>query len=87
VSSVPDVPLLLVPGDPTELPVVVAVPWSLVLLPMELEPLVPWFWPLEVPMELLPALDPERLVPAEPELVVLDPELPDEPDEPDEPEL
>ena len=50
--------------------------------------------PLDEPIELLPELEPERLVPAEPdelgvsidelELLPDEPEL-DEPDEPDEP--
>jgi hypothetical protein len=35
----------------------------------------------------LPELEPERLVPDEPELGVVEPELPDEPDEPEDPEL
>jgi hypothetical protein len=82
------VPLVLVPGAPRELSVVavvVAAPWSLELVPLE-----PWFNPLEVPIELLPELEPEMLVPAEPEPVVVWPELtaePDELDEPDEPAL
>jgi len=95
VSSEVDVPLLLVPLDPTELPVVVPVvavlvvvepPRSLELLPIELEPLEPWFAPLDDPMELLPELAPERLVPDEPEPMLLEPELPGDPDEPDEPD-
>jgi hypothetical protein len=60
-------PVVLVPAEPTELPEV-----SVLLepLPIVLEPLEPWFAPLDVPMELLPELDPDLLVPDEPELGV-----------------
>jgi hypothetical protein len=88
--------MLLVPLDPTELPVVVPV---VLELPMSLVPLEPWLAPLEEPMELLPELAPERLVPdvpdcplaAEPEpMLLLDSELPEiggDADEPEVPEL
>jgi hypothetical protein len=83
-SSELDVPELLVPLEPIELPVVVAeLPWSVELPPIELDPLEPWFNPLDEPTELLPDCDPERLVPAEPEPIVLEPELPELPDEPE----
>jgi len=58
----PAVSVLVVPAEPTELP---AVPDASTLdeVPIVLEA----FAPLVVPTELLPALEPERLVPAEPE--------------------
>jgi hypothetical protein len=84
------VPELLVPLEPIELPVVVA-GVVLELLSIELDPLEPWFNPLDEPTELLPDCDPERLVPADPDPIVLEPELPELPDEPEpivlEPEL
>ena len=60
-------PLVLVPAEPTELPDVSVL---LELLPIALEPLEPWFAPVDVPIELLPELDPDLLVPEEPELGV-----------------
>jgi hypothetical protein len=61
-----DVPVLLVPAEPAELPEVSV----LVLLepvPIEPDALEPWLAPLDDPNELLPELDPERLVPADPD--------------------
>jgi hypothetical protein len=62
----PAVSVLVVPAEPTELP---AVPDASTLedVPIVLEALEPWLAPLVVPTELLPELEPERLVPAEPE--------------------
>jgi len=60
-TDLPEVSVLLVPADPTELP---DVSW-LDDVPIVLEALEPWLTPLEVPIELLPELDPERLAPAE----------------------
>lgn len=81
----PELPvsLLLVPAEPTELPAP-DVSELMEPLPIVPEALEPWLAPLDEPMELLPPLDPERLVPAEPDPIV-EPELLDEPDEPDDP--
>ena len=82
---VPDVSVLVVPGDPTELPGVPDVSTlgevvevsTLDEVPIVLEALAP----LVVPTELLPELEPERLVPAEPDELgggcIVEPELPD----------
>jgi len=60
-AELPDVSAPLVPADPTELP---EVSW-LDDVPIVLEALDPWLAPLDEPIELLPELEPERLVPDE----------------------
>jgi len=84
-TELPDVSVLLVPADPTELP---EVSW-LDEVPIVLEALEPRLAPLVVPTELLPELEPERLVPDESDELgvwMVVPELLDGPAAPDEAE-